>query len=181
MLAVCNTTFQSFDNHLILASLDLKNVETPFRGLCMKTKSLFLVLFIIALPSCLPAEEQSKTTDIASMTGRVVYFSELVNKNGSAEQALSAALSHDKVIIDFSADWCGPCRNLGPIIEDLAKEFPGVLFVKLDVDQFRSISRKYGIRGIPALLYFKNGTKVAQEAGLKSKSELRTTIHTKLQ
>lgn len=143
----------------------------------MKIKYLLSVALIATtLTSYITAEERSKAPDISAMTGKVVFFSDLVTKKGSEKRALDAVLAYPKVVIDFYADWCGPCKNLSPIIEDLAREFSDILFIKLNVDEYQSISKQYGIRGIPALLFFKDGNKVEQVVGLKSKNDLKRKI-----
>ncbi len=76
------------------------------------------------------------------------------------------------VVIDLWAEWCGPCRMVGPIIEELATEYQGKAIVgKLDVDSNPETSVKYGIRNIPTVLFFKNGEVVDKQVGAVSKKK----------
>lgn len=77
------------------------------------------------------------------------------------------------VLVDFWADWCGPCKMLAPTIEELATEYKGRAKIgKLNVDQHPAIAEKYGIRSIPTLIFFENGTIVDQAVGVQSKNNL---------
>lgn len=81
------------------------------------------------------------------------------------------------VVVDFWAVWCGPCRMIAPIVEELATEYDGkVTFVKLNVDENPQVSMKYGIRSIPTLLVFKNGTPVKQIVGAVPKREVKKHV-----
>ncbi len=90
------------------------------------------------------------------------------------DATFSEFLSSDKpVLIDFWATWCGPCKMMAPVIEEVSKEYADKLKVgKLDVDQNPETAQKYGIMSIPTLLVFKNGQVVKQLIGYRSKSDL---------
>jgi thioredoxin 1 len=75
------------------------------------------------------------------------------------------------VIVDFWAEWCGPCRMIGPIIEEIGKEYEGrVIVVKCDVDSSPEVSSRFGIRNIPTVLFFKGGQIVDKQIGAVPKS-----------
>lgn len=77
------------------------------------------------------------------------------------------------VLVDFFATWCGPCRMLGPILEQVAQENKGEFDIfKLDVDECEDLSREYGIMSIPTLMVFKNGNLIKRETGLRTKSAI---------
>jgi thioredoxin 1 len=77
------------------------------------------------------------------------------------------------VVIDFWAEWCGPCRMVGPIVEELAKEYDGkVVIGKMDVDENVETPEVYGIRNIPTILFFKDGQLVDKQVGAAQKSAL---------
>ena len=81
------------------------------------------------------------------------------------------------VLVDFWAAWCGPCKMIAPLLDDVAKDYAGKLKVaKLNIDENQATPPKYGIRGIPTLMLFKNGNLAATKVGALSKSQLMAFI-----
>ncbi|CAJ0992592.1 thioredoxin TrxA [Pantoea sp. Nvir] len=85
-------------------------------------------------------------------------------------------------LVDFWAEWCGPCKMIAPILDEIAEEYCGRLTIaKMNIDNNPSTAPKYGIRGIPTLLLFKNGVVAATKVGALSKSQLKEFINSNLE
>jgi thioredoxin 1 len=85
--------------------------------------------------------------------------------------------TNDVVLVDFFADWCGPCTALHPALEELAKDFDGKAIIsKINVDKNPELAAQFKVRSIPALFYFKNGAIVGTHNGVQSKSEMTTRL-----
>jgi thioredoxin 1 len=81
--------------------------------------------------------------------------------------------SESPVLVDYWAEWCGPCKMIAPILDEVSRDYEGRLQVaKLNVDENQAVPAKFGIRGIPTLMLFKNGAQVATKVGALSKSQL---------
>ncbi|WP_338982016.1 thioredoxin [Spiroplasma endosymbiont of Eupeodes luniger] len=85
-------------------------------------------------------------------------------------------IKNGKVIIDFYADWCGPCKMLAPIFEQLSDEIKEVSFVKVDIDESQELAQRFNISSIPTLLIFDDGQLKRTLNGYKSKEELKTAL-----
>jgi thioredoxin 1 len=85
--------------------------------------------------------------------------------------------SNKPLVVDFWAEWCGPCKMIGPIVEDLAQEYEDKVTIgKMDVDENNEITTRYGIRNIPTLLFFKDGQLIDKQVGAAQKSALAQKI-----
>lgn len=81
------------------------------------------------------------------------------------------------VMVDFWATWCGPCKIVGPVVEELAKEYEGkVVFAKINTDENPDLASRYNIRGIPTLMFFKDGNILDQVVGAVPKAQLQSKI-----
>lgn len=108
-------------------------------------------------------------------------MSELIHSvtDGSFEREVLQ--SETPVLVDYWAEWCGPCKMIAPILDDIAKDYAGKLKVaKLNIDENQDTPAKYGIRGIPTLMLFKGGNIEATKVGALSKSQLTAFIDSNL-
>lgn len=91
--------------------------------------------------------------------------------NSNSQEFMSTELP---IVLDFSAAWCGPCKQLAPIIEELSKEYEGRIAVgKCDIEEADDLTMEYGIRNVPTVIFIKNGQIVDKFVGYKSKAEVQ--------
>ena len=130
--------------------------------------SILLTITIFLFPAC-----QKSFDDLALKTDTAV---KPINSKKDFEKVM--AESHQKLtVIDFYADWCGPCRDLAPILEEVAQELnQSAQFYKLNIDQHRSLSIQKGVAGIPYVALFKAGKKVHSLMGLWPKESYRKIV-----
>lgn len=89
-----------------------------------------------------------------------------------SKQEFEQLLNNRVLVVDFYADWCGPCRMLSPTIEELASDFAGSAeIVKLNVDNVEGIAERYGVQSIPTVIFFKNGVEVERIIGYRPKQD----------
>lgn len=85
-------------------------------------------------------------------------------------------LIKDKVVVDFFATWCGPCKMLGPVFEELSTEINDIKFVKVDIDEHEDLCRKYKVMSVPTLIVFDNGKEMKRNIGFIPKDKLKEFI-----
>jgi thioredoxin 1 len=102
---------------------------------------------------------------------------ELILEPSAAEFDAAVLKSEEPVLVDFWATWCGPCRRIAPVIEQIAGQYSGSLRVaKVDVDRHPELAQQYGVQSIPTLLFFKGGKVVDQAVGALPKAQLDAKI-----
>ena len=108
------------------------------------------------------------------MSDQIVYTSDSNFENDVLNSDLP-------VLVDYWAEWCGPCKMIAPILDEIAADYQGKLKIaKVNVDENQQITQKYGIRSIPTLILFKDGNVQAQKVGAMSKSQLAAFVETNI-
>ncbi len=98
---------------------------------------------------------------------------DIIKNKAEYDQVLAGNKS---VFVDFYADWCGPCKMVGPVLEEISKDYTDIKFVKVNVDDNPEIAQQYGIMSIPTMIGFKNGEKVASSLGFMPREELEAVV-----
>ena len=101
----------------------------------------------------------------------------MATKNVTDENFETEVLKADKIVlVDFWAEWCGPCKQLSPILEEISNEMSEIVFAKHNIDEQPNMPVKYGVRGIPTMLIFKNGELKGTKVGATTKSNIVSWI-----
>jgi len=107
--------------------------------------------------------------------------SELITHTSDASFNADVIEAGTPVLVDYWAEWCGPCKMIAPILDEVSKDYDGKLRVaKMNVDENRDVPSKYGIRGIPTLMLFKDGQLAATKVGALSKAQLTAFLDSHL-
>lgn len=147
-----------------------------------KIKTAFAVILMgILLAACGNAGAKNENKkDASKTTAAVELTTEAFDKLVYDTKAEKPVYLGDKpAIIDFNATWCGPCRKIAPILDELAKEYDGkVVIYKVDVDKNREIAQAFGISSIPAILYIPLNADPVMTVGLRGKAKMKEEIDT---
>lgn len=157
----------------------------------MKNKiftAILAIVFIIILILCNSLLQKQNTEIVVDNKNNINIENQNLTNNEeennmgilkvSNENFESEVLKSDKtVLIDFYADWCGPCKMLSPIVEQFAKEHSDIKVVKINIDDNQDLAVKYGVVSIPTLIVIKNGEEYNRIVGLVSKSEIEKIIY----
>lgn len=139
-----------------------------------KNLSLYL-LFIAALASTPHVALTSQPTPATLATYGLQYGT--LNHLGSVSSFDQAISSGAQIVVKFGASWCPPCQKLAPVISDLATEIKSVVFIEVNFDSFKDLANRYGIKSIPAILLFKNGSLIKKTVGYQDKASLASLIN----
>ena len=93
-------------------------------------------------------------------------------KHINSVEEFDASIKEGVVLVDFFATWCGPCKMLSPVLEEVANEKPELTILKIDVDEVGQLAAHYGIQAIPTLMLFKNGQRIETRMGYQNKNQL---------
>lgn len=97
-------------------------------------------------------------------------------KKITKKEEFSSEITKGKVLVDFSAQWCGPCKMIEPILEELSEEYK---IAQVDVDMLDELATEYGVMSIPTLMLFKDGNLIRRETGFRTKEEIKAIIDEK--
>jgi thioredoxin len=142
------------------------------KDLHMKKTGIFLMMASLASISV------HSITNAIFKGGQVIELSDVAHKYGSGQKAFNAILKeHKKIVVDFYGPSCGPCRTFAPIFECTAKEYSDILFVKVNVQEQRTVATQHGVGPIPAIHFFKNGKTVGSVEGARKKPAFKGLIN----
>lgn len=107
-----------------------------------------------------------------------LYLSDYVNQENNARDVFFRLIAQGNTVVVFYADWCKPCKQLALTINSLTKTFPGITFIKVNIDTFSTISKQYDVKAVPTLIFFKKGKKVHRITGSRSKKQIIGLVKT---
>ncbi len=157
---------------------------------------LYLLSLLLLLPSCWqeeqPAEQREEQSaqqqkEPSRSISKSIHLEDIVSNTNEAPDILRNQIAQGKTVVDFYAQWCGPCKLMSPVIDELAKKYEDITFIKIDIDKFNDLSNGFDvdgqriiISGIPTIYFFKDGKIVEKVGGYIRKEVFEKMIINKL-
>ncbi len=150
------------------------------------------LLSLLLLPSCWqeeqPEEQSTKQQKEPSRSmSKSIHLEDIVSNKEEAPDVLRNEIAQGKTVVDFYAQWCGPCKLMSPVIDELANEYKDISFIKIDIDKFTDLANGFDvdnqrivISGIPTIYFFKDGKIVEKVGGYIRKEVFKKMIISKL-
>lgn len=140
-----------------------------------------LMVCATLLTACSPApkevEPEVDMVKAIDQNGTILYLDMSMADYSSDKIALQSLIEkYPLVVVDFYAEWCGPCKSLGQTLERVAGKYSDIVFIKVNIDKHQEIASDYKVRSIPVVAFFKNGQKVYTQPGAPSASDLSNLI-----
>ena len=132
-----------------------------------------LLLSSVSLTSCF--QQDTTTPTNLAQTNNVIYLQSVVTKTENAVTKFNNMIAQGNVVVDFYADWCGPCKVLASTIGQIAPQYPNVTFLKVNTDMFPALAS--GIRSIPTVVFYKNGKQVHRQTGALNRQQMTSLIN----
>lgn len=129
-----------------------------------------ILLSSVSLTSCMQKETPPSPTSV----NNIIYLQGVVTKTDNAITKFNSIISQGNVVVDFYADWCGPCKVMSGVISQLASQYPHVTFLKINTDMFPTLSST--IRSIPTIIFYKNGQQIHRQSGALTPPQMRSLI-----
>jgi thioredoxin 1 len=132
---------------------------------------------VCTAPAALATNSNLNTAKDGEETMSTIFHKKTAVKHANEADFAAVVLNSDvPVLVDFYADWCGPCKMIAPILEELARETTDAKIIKINVDHSPQLAARYGISSIPSLKVFRDGQVVGQHVGLASKAQLKSML-----
>ena len=128
----------------------------------------------MSLTSCWPKEDSATKFAVHAPASNIIYLHNVATRGQDATTVFNDYIKSGPVVVDFYADWCGPCKMMARTIDQLATKYSSITFLKVDIEQFKSLAT--GIKSLPTLAFYKNGAQIKLVAGFRDKKTFEALL-----